>query len=86
MSNGRLGGSSSIGGFFQQKMDEFKGVDQERAKQEKLKRVTEKIQYVSGCDLDAAFLFYWIVSKEDIDTIQSCSLCIASRCSGKEQR
>ncbi|KAF9188567.1 intercellular trafficking and secretion [Haplosporangium sp. Z 767] len=46
MSNGRLGGSSSIGGFFQQKMDELKGVDQERAKQEKLKRVTEKIQYL----------------------------------------
>ncbi|KAG0204909.1 intercellular trafficking and secretion [Mortierella sp. GBA30] len=43
MSNGRLGGSASIGGFFQQKMDEIKGVDQERAKQEKLKRVAERI-------------------------------------------
>ncbi|KAI8597404.1 hypothetical protein EDD21DRAFT_310858 [Dissophora ornata] len=43
MSNGRLGGSATIGGFFQQKMDEIKGVDQERAKQEKLKRVEEKI-------------------------------------------
>ncbi|KFH66599.1 hypothetical protein MVEG_07124 [Podila verticillata NRRL 6337] len=43
MSNGRLGGSASIGGFFQQKMDEIKGVDQERSKQEKLKRVHEKI-------------------------------------------
>ncbi|KAF9085035.1 intercellular trafficking and secretion [Mortierella sp. AD031] len=43
MSNGRLGGSATIGGFFQQKMDEIKGVDQERAKQDKLKRVAEKI-------------------------------------------
>ncbi|KAF9133047.1 intercellular trafficking and secretion [Mortierella sp. 14UC] len=43
MSNGRLGGSATIGGFFQQKMDEIKGVDQERAKQDKLKRVGEKI-------------------------------------------
>lgn len=47
MSNGRLGGSASIGGFFQQKMDEIKGVDQERSKQEKLKRVHEKISDVS---------------------------------------
>jgi len=47
MSNGRLGGSASIGGFFQQKMDEIKGVDQERSKQEKLKRVHEKITDVS---------------------------------------
>ncbi|KAG0294947.1 intercellular trafficking and secretion, partial [Dissophora globulifera] len=44
MSNGRLGGSATIGGFFQQKMDEIKGVDQERAKQEKLKRVEERIR------------------------------------------
>ncbi|KAF9347925.1 intercellular trafficking and secretion [Mortierella sp. AD094] len=44
VSNGRLGGSASIGGFFQQKMDEIKGVDQERAKQDKLKRVEEKIK------------------------------------------
>ena len=48
MSNGRLGGSATIGGFFQQKMDEIKGVDQERAKQEKLKRVEEKIHDVSN--------------------------------------
>lgn len=48
MSNGRLGGSATIGGFFQQKMDEIKGVDQERAKQEKLKRVGEKIHEVSS--------------------------------------
>lgn len=48
MSNGRLGGSASIGGFFQQKMDEIKGVDQERSKQEKLKRVHEKISDVSS--------------------------------------
>ncbi|KAF8960488.1 intercellular trafficking and secretion [Entomortierella lignicola] len=44
VSNGRLGGSASIGGFFQQKMDEIKGVDQERAKQDKLKRVEGKIK------------------------------------------
>ncbi|KAI1297946.1 intercellular trafficking and secretion [Mortierella claussenii] len=44
LSNGRLGGSASIGGFFQQKMDEIKGVDQERAKQEKIKRVEERIK------------------------------------------
>ncbi|KAG0372769.1 intercellular trafficking and secretion [Mortierella sp. AD032] len=43
MSNGRLGGSATIGGYFQQKMDEIKGVDQERAKQDKLKRVADKI-------------------------------------------
>ena len=45
-SNGRLGGTGTIGGFFQQKMDEIKGVDQERAKQDKLKRVAERIQEV----------------------------------------
>ncbi|KAF9115673.1 intercellular trafficking and secretion [Mortierella sp. AM989] len=44
MSNGRLGGSASIGGFFQQKMDEIKGVDQERAKLDKIKRVEERIK------------------------------------------
>ncbi|ORZ08062.1 hypothetical protein BCR41DRAFT_310510 [Lobosporangium transversale] len=44
LSNGRLGGSATIGGFFQQKMDEIKGVDQERAKQEKIKRVEERIK------------------------------------------
>ncbi|KAF9585363.1 intercellular trafficking and secretion [Lunasporangiospora selenospora] len=42
LSNGRSG-SSSIGGFFQQKMDEIKGVDQERARQEKLKRVEDRM-------------------------------------------
>ncbi|KAG0239721.1 intercellular trafficking and secretion [Actinomortierella wolfii] len=44
LSNGRLGGTASIGGFLQQKMDEIKGVDQERAKQEKIKRVEARIK------------------------------------------
>ncbi|KAF9163392.1 intercellular trafficking and secretion [Actinomortierella ambigua] len=43
LNNGRLGGAASIGGFFQQKMDEIKGVDQERAKEEKIKRVEARI-------------------------------------------
>ncbi|KAF9338370.1 intercellular trafficking and secretion [Podila minutissima] len=60
MSNGRLGGSASIGGFFQQKMDEIKGVDQERSKQEKLKRVAEKIHELEdavgkSADISEAF-------------------------------
>ncbi|KAF9431529.1 intercellular trafficking and secretion [Entomortierella beljakovae] len=46
MSNGRFGGSASIGGFFQQKMDEIKGVDQERAKQDKIKKVEDRIKYL----------------------------------------
>ncbi|KAF9976319.1 intercellular trafficking and secretion [Actinomortierella ambigua] len=44
LSNGRPGGAALIGGFFQQKMDEIKGVDQERAKQEKVKRVEARIE------------------------------------------
>ncbi|KAG0318676.1 intercellular trafficking and secretion [Podila horticola] len=60
MSNGRLGGSATIGGFFQQKMDEIKGVDQERSKQEKLKRVAEKIHELEdavgrSADISEAF-------------------------------
>jgi len=48
MSNGRLGGSASLGGFFQQKFDELKGVNQEQAKAEKIKAVEGKIDAVSG--------------------------------------
>ncbi|KAI7818019.1 lipid binding protein [Gamsiella multidivaricata] len=48
MSNGRLGGSATIGGFFQQKMSELKGVDQERAKQDKIKRVEEDIKQLGN--------------------------------------
>ncbi|KAG0026214.1 intercellular trafficking and secretion [Podila clonocystis] len=60
MSNGRLGGSASIGGFLQQKMDEIKGVDQERSKQEKLKRVADKIHELEdavgkSADISEAF-------------------------------
>lgn len=46
LSNGRLGGSASLGGFFQQKFDELKGVNQEQAKAEKIKAVEEKIESV----------------------------------------
>lgn len=60
MSNGRLGGSASIGGFFQQKMDEIKGVDQERSKQEKLKRVHEKITDVS------IFVLFFLLLEMDL--------------------
>lgn len=59
MSNGRLGGSATIGGYFQQKMDEIKGVDQERAKQDKLKRVAEKIHEVRCCG--SIRVFYGLV-------------------------
>ncbi|KAG0044020.1 intercellular trafficking and secretion [Gryganskiella cystojenkinii] len=60
MSNGRLGGTGSIGGFFQQKMDEIKGVDQERSKQDKLKRVAERIHELQDAveksnDISVAF-------------------------------
>lgn len=58
MSNGRLGGSATIGGFFQQKMDEIKGVDQERAKQDKLKRVGEKIHEVSSIRVFLLLFFF----------------------------
>ncbi|KAG0304269.1 hypothetical protein BGZ99_002458 [Dissophora globulifera] len=46
MSNGQLGGSATIGGFFHQKTDGIKGMDQKQTKQEELKRVEERIRYL----------------------------------------
>ncbi|KAK3828344.1 MAG: hypothetical protein J3Q66DRAFT_11995 [Benniella sp.] len=90
MSNGRLGGSASLGGFFQQKFDELKGVNQEQAKADKIKAVEGKIGALgdeTNKSLDISQAFSNEASKEyeifQLQKTRDLRQCLLDYCAGR---
>ncbi|KAK3827647.1 MAG: hypothetical protein J3Q66DRAFT_276193 [Benniella sp.] len=90
MSNGRLGGSASLGGFFQQKFDELKGVNQEQAKADKIKAVEGKIDALgdeTNKSLDISQAFSNEASKEyeifQLQKTRDLRQCLLDYCAGR---